>query len=261
VCAGDGVIKLYGDYEAIYGLSASLLAASISAGGIISAALAGDWVQKNSAYLSAFAVGLLTVAVLFHLIPEAIGLSTDALSWVAVGFAAMVLVGIAVQAVVGGRAEGAALTFGYASIIALAVHSLLDGVIYAASFQEEPFTGWFATGGLLFHEFPEGVIAFFLLYQAGVGRVRSIILALIAAGATTVAGTIGANRLLDLTGGLPLAAMLGGAAGGLIYVLIVHLGPHAAQAPNKRGYPIASFGVLVGTAAVIMNMLAGGHHH
>ena len=131
----------------------------------------------------------------------------------------MVLVGIAVQAVVGGRAEGAALTFGYASIIALAVHSLLDGVIYAASFQEEAFTGWFATGGLLFHEFPEGVIAFFLLYQAGVGRLRSVILALIAAGATTVAGTVGANMLLDLTGGLPLAAMLGGAAGGLIYVL------------------------------------------
>ncbi|MEM9616559.1 MAG: ZIP family metal transporter [Pseudomonadota bacterium] len=250
---------MLGDDGVIYGLNASLLAAGVSTSGIFAAAFFGEWVRKNSAYLSAFAVGLLTVAVLFHLIPEAIEQSTDAVGWVAIGFAAMVLVGIGVQAAVGGRAEGAALTFGYASIIALAAHSLLDGVIYAASFQEEPFTGWLATGGLLFHEFPEGVIAFFLLYQAGLSRAQSIILAWIAAAITTVAGTIGANSLLNMTGGIPLAAMLGGAAGGLIYVLIVHLGPSAAKAPNRRGYPIASIGVVVGIAAVIMNFFAGGH--
>lgn len=256
----DGVSELVGDNEAIFGLNASLLAASISVAGIFAAARFGAWVQQNSSYLSAFAVGLLTVAVMFHLIPEAIEHARgEALSWVAIGFAGMVLVGITVQVSVNGRAEGAALTFGYASIIALAIHSLLDGVIYAASFQEEPFTGWLATGGLLFHEFPEGVIAFFLLHQAKIGMVRSIVLAFIAAAFTTVAGTIGANALLDLTGGLPLAAMLGGAAGGLIYVLIVHLGPHASEAPNKRGYPIASIGVVVGTIAVVINMLSGHH--
>ena len=249
---------MFGD-EVIYGLNASLLAAAISAFGILAAAAYGAWVARNSAHLSAFAVGLLTVAVIFHLIPEAMHHSSNAIGWVAVGFAVMVLVGIGVQAAVSGRAEGAALTFGYASIIALAAHSLLDGVIYAASFQKEAFTGWLATGGLLFHEFPEGVIAFFLLYQAGLGKLRSVILAMLAAAFTTVAGTLGANFLLDLTGGLPLAAMLGGAAGGLIYVLIVHLGPHAAQAPQKRGYWVASLGVVVGTIAVILNMLAGGH--
>jgi len=250
---------LFGDDGVIFGLTASLLAAGISVAGILSAARFGEWVQQNSSYLSAFAVGLLTVAVMFHLIPEAIRDNPDGLSWVAIGFAAMVVVGITVQVSVRGRTKGAALTFGYASIIALAIHSFLDGVIYAASFQEEAFTGWLATGGLLFHEFPEGVIAFFLLHQAGLGRIRSVILAFIAAAITTVAGTVGANALIDLTGGLPLAAMLGGAAGGLIYVLIVHLGPDAGKAPNKRGYPIASIGVLVGTAAVVMEMLAGKH--
>ncbi|MHA7871574.1 MAG: ZIP family metal transporter [Hyphococcus sp.] len=252
---------MFGDDGVIYGLNASALAALISASGILSAAFVGEWVRKNSAYLSAFAVGLLTVAVLFHLIPEAIELSRDAMSWVAVGFALMVLVGIAVQAAVSGRAEGAALTFGYASIIALSAHSFLDGVIYAASFQEEPFTGWLATGGLLFHEFPEGVIAFFLLYQAGLSIGRSVITAFAAAGFTTFAGAVVANLILDVSGGLPLAAMLGGAAGGLIYVLIVHLGPHAASAPRKRGYPIAALGVMVGTAAVIINLLVDGHAH
>jgi zinc transporter ZupT len=248
---------LFGDYELIHGLNASLLAAGISTAGIIAAASFGAWVQKNSAYFSAFAVGLLTVAVIFHLIPEAFYRSSSALSWVTVGFAAMVLIGMGVQASVRGREQGVALTFGYASIIALAAHSLLDGVIYAASFQEEPFTGWLATGGLLFHEFPEGVIAFYLLFQAGLGRVRSILIAFGAASLTTVAGTVGANEFLNMTGGLPLAAMLGSAAGALIYVLIFHLGPHAAQAPKRRGYLIAGIGVIVGITAVILNSLAG----
>jgi zinc transporter ZupT len=182
-----------------------------------------------------------------------------ALGWVAVGFAAMVLIGIGVQVAVSRRPDGAALTFGYASIIALAAHSLMDGVIYAASFQETLFTGWLSTGGLLFHEFPEGVIAFLLLTEAGLGRTRASVLAFLAAAVTTVAGTLGSYFLLGLTGGLPLAAMLGGAAGGLIYVLIVHLGPHAARTPNRRGYEIAAFGVTVGTIAIVFQQLSGVH--
>ncbi len=250
---------MFGDQEISYGLAASLLAAAISTSGIFVMAAFANWAQRNSAYFSAFAVGLLTVAVLLHLIPEAMDLSPMALGWVAVGFAAMVLIGIGVQVAVSRRPDGAALTFGYASIIALAAHSLMDGVIYAASFQETLFTGWLSTGGLLFHEFPEGVIAFLLLTEAGLGRMRASVLAFLAAAVTTVAGTLGSYFLLGLTGGLPLAAMLGGAAGGLIYVLIVHLGPHAARTPNRRGYEIAAFGVTVGTIAIVFQQLSGVH--
>jgi zinc transporter ZupT len=227
--------------------------------GIFAMSAFSNWAQRNSAYCSAFAVGLLTVGVLLHLIPQALNLSPLALSWVAAGFMFMVLVGIGVQTAVNRRAEGAALTFGYASIIALAVHSFLDGAIYAASFQEAAFTGWLATGGLLFHEFPEGVIAYALLIQAGLGRTRSIILAFIAAAITTIAGTFIANLIIDVSNGLPIAAMLGAAAGALIYVLIVHLGPHAAKTPNRRGYDIAGLGVIVGTTAIILQSISGGH--
>lgn len=227
--------------------------------GIFAMSVFSGWAQRNSAYCSAFAVGLLTVGVLFHLIPEALNLSPLALSWVAAGFTFMVLVGIGVQTAVNRRAEGAALTFGYASIIALAVHSFLDGAIYAASFQKHAFTGWLATGGLLFHEFPEGVIAYALLIQAGLGRTKSIILAFVAAAFTTVAGTFVANIIIDVSNGLPIAAMLGTAAGALIYVLIVHLGPHAAKTPNRRGYDIAGLGVIAGTTAIILQTMSGAH--
>ncbi len=250
---------MLGDDTIINGLLASLVAAGMSTFGIFAMALFSQWAQRNSAYCSAFAVGLLTVGVLFHLIPEAVSLSRMAVTWVAVGFAVMILIAIAVQASVSRRPEGAALTFGYASIIALAAHSFLDGAVYAASFQEEAFTGWLATGGLLFHEFPEGVIAYALLAQAGLPRIRAIILAFAAAAVTTVAGTIAAQSLFGLAAEPPIAAMLGAAAGALIYVLIVHLGPHATRTPNKRGYDIAMFGVAVGTAAIILQQMSGAH--
>jgi len=257
MAAKRGNTGLFGDQEIFFGLTASLLAAAISTSGIAVMTVFGGWAKRNSAYFSAFAVGLLTVAVMFHLIPEAMSLSDMALGWVAAGFAIMVVIGMIVQVAFRRRPDGAALTFGYASIIALSAHSLLDGVIYSASFQEDPFTGWLATGGLLFHEFPEGVIAYLLLIEAGLGRFRSMVLAFFAAAVTTVVGTLGAFFALGLMGGLPLPAMLGIAAGALIYVLIVHLGPHAARTPNDRGYEIAALGVVIGTLAIILQQLSG----
>ena len=219
----------------------------------------GAVMERNAGYFSAFAVGLLSVAVALHLIPETLDYSFGSIGWVFGGFAAMVLIGIVVQIMFNRGPEGAALTFGYASIIGLAAHSFLDGVIYAAAFKDDPFTGWIATGGLLAHEFPEGVIAFFLLAQAGLSRGNAIILAFIAASLTTIAGTLVANGAVWMTDGPPMAAMLGTAAGALIYVLIVHLGPHAFRAPKKRGYLYAQFGVVVGVAAIIYNNVVGGH--
>lgn len=248
------------DVNLLYGLPASGLAAVTSLAGVLAVSRHSRWAERNSAYISAFAVGLLSVGVLFHLIPEALEASVMALSWVAGGFAIMVLVGIAVQASVDQRVDGAALTFGYASIIALAFHSFIDGVIYAAAFRaDEAFTGWITVSGLLLHEFPEGVIAYFLLNRAGLSTRRSIALAAAAASATTVLGALASNLLLAYAASPPISSMLGAAAGALIYVLIVHLGPHAANAPKRRGYAAAQFGVFVGVAAVALHAYGGGH--
>lgn len=251
---------MFGDGQIFYGLNASVTAAAISTVGVLTIAAFGALVQRYSAFFSAFAVGVLTVAVMFHLVLEALSVSMDALTWVGTGFMVMALIGIGVHAAFNRRVDGAALTFGYASIIALAAHSFLDGVIYAVVFREEQFTGWLTTAGLLFHEFPEGVIAFFLLISAGLSRGSAMLYAFIAASLTTVAGMLFANYLLGLTGTLPLAAMYGSAAGALIYVLVVHLIPHAAKAPGRFGYFAVQLGVMIGTAAVIFDCVSGGHH-
>lgn len=240
-------------------------AAAISTAGILAIACFGSFVQRNSAYISAFAAGLLSANIFLHLLLEAMELSPPglhalfALGWMAAGFTAMVLVGTTVQYAVNRSTEGAALTFGYASIIALSVHSFIDGIIYAAVFRAEPMHGWLATGGLLFHEFPEGVIAYFLLYQAGLGMTRSALFAFAAASITTMAGTVLANSILAMAFSEQMGAMLGGAAGALAYVLIFHLIPNAAKAPDGRSYLMAQLGVTVGAAAIIFDVLSGGH--
>lgn len=250
---------MFGVLSQIDGIAASLTAAGISTLGIAAVAWFGAVAERNAGYFSAFAVGLLSVAVALHLIPETIDYAPAAIGWVFGGFAVMVLIGIAVQASVSRRGDSAALTFGYASIIGLATHSFLDGIIYAAAFQDDVFTGWIATSGLLLHEFPEGIIAFFLLAQAGLSRANAMMLAFAAAAGTTILGTIAANLAIWLTTGPSMAAMLGSAAGALIYVLIVHLGPHASRAPKKRGYLFAQLGVAVGVAAIILNNIALSH--
>lgn len=235
------------------GLWASLLAAAVSTAGLMSMALIGDWGRRNGSYFSAFAVGVLLVAVLFHLLPEAVASATNALLWIGVGFAVMTSVGVGSAALVINRRPGAGLALGYVSIVALGFHSFMDGVIYQLSFHAEPFTGWLSTLGLLLHEFPEGVIGFFLLRNAGFSVRSAAIVAFFAASLTTVLGTLTAAFFVESADDVPLGPLLGATAGGLIYVIVAHLGPHAAQAPNRRGYAVASLGVAVGIAAVIFH--------
>lgn len=240
---------------------AALVAAGVSTAGLLSMAAFGDWGRRNSAYFSAFAIGVLLVAVFLHLTPKALEYSLSAWVWILVGLGAMSVMAIALRLFASRRIDGADLAFGYASIIALGSHSVLDGVIYQTSFHDEAFTGGLATLGLLLHEFPEGVIAFFLLREAGMNNMMAGVWAFITASVTTVVGALVAAYFLDKVPAVPFAALLGLTAGALLYVMIFHLGPHASLTPKRRGYAFASLGVALGLAAVIFHHASGLHAH
>jgi len=241
-----------GDVHISGGLLAAVIAAGVSTAGLLSMAALGDWGRRNSPYFSAFAIGVLLVAVMFHLTPEALSYSLDAWLWILIGLGGMAVIGLTLRTFTDRRVNGANLAFGYASIIALGTHSLLDGVIYQTSFHDEAFTGWLATFGLLLHEFPEGVIAFFLLREAGMSNGRAGFWAFVAASLTTIVGALASAYFIDLVPKLPYAALLGGTAGALIYIMVFHLGPHAFLTPNRRGYMMASVGIVIGIAAMVL---------
>jgi len=223
---------------------ASLGAAAISASGIAAMILIGARAHRLSAYVSAFAVGLLTMAVTFHLLPKGVSDPVDALLWTFAGFALMGAGAIVIQLLFAHQPDSADLTFGYASILGLGVHSLLDGAVYTASFQETAVAG-------------QGVIAYLLLQVAGLQRIPAALGAFFTAGVTTVIGTLGGYAALGVLSNPEPGILYSGAAGVLIYVLLAHLIPHAGRTPKRRGYAAASLGAIVGTAIVILESFAG----
>jgi zinc transporter ZupT len=233
------------------GMLASIAAAAVSAAGLLSLAAFGDWGRRNSPAFSAFAIGILSVAVLFHLIPEAIDGAPGAWKSVLVGGIGMLLIGGVLRFALDGRSSTANLAFGFASIIALGFHSFLDGVIYEATYHSDPFTGIISTAGLLLHEFPEGVIAFYLAREAQLKTLTAGIAAFVASSLTTIAGALAGSVIIENYEGLSLDHLLAVAAGALAYVIIFHLGPHARLAPGNRGYQLAAVGVIIATLAEI----------
>ncbi len=211
----------------------------------------GDWGRRNSAYFSAFAIGVLLVAVIFHLTPEALAYSPNAWRWGLAGFLVMFALGFGIRIFTRRSTDKLGLAIGYASIIALGFHSFVDGLIYEVTFHAEWFTGGLATIGLLLHEFPEGVIAFFLAREAGLSRNSSVLWAFFAASVTTVAGAAVAGAFIENIHDIPFGPLLALAAGGLVYIMIFHLAPHASLTPRKRGYLMASIGVAIAMIALV----------
>jgi len=244
-------------------LQASLLAAIISAAGLLSMAMLGDWGKKYSPTFSAFAVGIMLTATLLHLIPEGFAQSEQLWQWISLGLLAFILSGLFLRLLSSGQSIETDLSFAFSSAFALGTHSLLDGVLYAMAFQGDNFTGWVAVIGLLVHEFPEGVIIFFLLRDANLDRTSAFALAFITACLTTILGTLGTLNFLDFFAA-SVPVMTGITVGAFIYVMIFHLGPHASRAPGRQGYLAASAGVFLATLAIVLghsNHIGHDHGH
>lgn len=241
-------------------MAASITAAGVSTLGLLSMLAVGDWGRRNSAYFSAFAVGLLIVAVFFHLMPEALEADPQAWKYLVVGFAAITAFGFILFLFSGARRNGNDIALGYASIIVLGAHSFMDGIFYETTYVTDFFTGSISTISLLLHEFPEGVIAFSLLRQAGLKPIAAGIWAFVAASLTTVVGTMmGSYYLASYDVQTPVLLAL--TSGGLLYLIVFHLAPHAYLTPNRRGYLIAGVGAAMGLTAVILHHMFPGVAH
>lgn len=244
----------------IFAVQASLFAAFISLLGLLSMASFGDLGRRYSPYISAFAVGVMLTSTLFHLIPEGVMMSPQIWQWVSAGFFGFLGIGLLLRIIASGQAFETDLSYAFSSSIALGTHSLLDGVLYATAFQGTAFTGWMSVLGLLVHEFPEGIIIYYLLREARLSNIAAAVVAFFTACVSTVLGTIATLNFLDFfTTSLP--ALMGITAGAFIFIMVFHLGPHAAKTPHRHGYIAASLGVIITIMAVIIENSGGYHDH
>lgn len=245
-----------------------LIAAFATTIGLIAVARSGAWSERNASLVSLAAAGMLITLTLLHIAPEAIAYTDRAPMFILSGFLGGLIMNYAVRALfpqpineAGSRAEA------FTPIIAIAIHSFIDGMIYSVTFAASFTAGMYAALGLILHEFPEGVIAFAILKRHGFKSSSAFFWAFAAAAATTPLGVMASAPIMSLVTPETIGALFAISAGLLLFVATGPLMSPMRDAPGARNLIALSAGVALAIALVIYAPLHGededhdGHSH
>ncbi len=237
-------------------LSFGLLAAFITTVGLIIVATRSDWSARYADLFGLAAGGMLISLSLLHIAPEAFALSPHASKFMLAGFLGGLIINSGIGALFPEKmngTRGAAVT----PLIAIALHSLIDGVIYSVTFAASFSSGVYAAGALILHEFPEGVIAFAILRRHGFTNRQSFFWAFVASAATTPFGVLISAPVMFTLDTVTIGSLFAVSAGLLIYVATGPLLEPLRTEPSKRSFMALIIGVLA--AIGLSNMPVHGH--
>ncbi|MBY9066220.1 ZIP family metal transporter [Hyphomonas sp. WL0036] len=232
-----------------------LLAALVTSMGLLAVALRSEWTARQSGLFSLAAGGMLISLTLLHIAPEAIRMSNGAPMFVLGGFFGGLMLSSGIAMLFPEKAGGRALAF--TPLLAIGLHSFLDGVIYSVTFAASFEAGVYASTSLIIHEFAEGVISFAILTRHGFRIREAVLWAFLAAGATTPLGAIVSGVFMQGLGADAVSALYAVSAGLLIYVATGPLMQPLKDEPPFRG--ILALGCGVAIALVLMLMPIHGH--
>ena len=233
-------------------LGTSLMAALVTSLGIYTIRRFAGWGQRNTAYFMCFATGVLIAASFLHIIPKAFAMNAQAPTWLLVGFLGLHLFNRFLTAFVCERdpyKKGYAI--GIVPMLGIGFHSFIDGFVYSIAFTVSVLTGYLATLGMILHEFPEGIITYLLLVRGGVTERKALMLAFLAAAATTPLGMLVSYPLISAIDRPMLGALLALSAGALVYVGATHLLPRAEQEQGRFSIVALAGGVMVAVIIVL----------
>jgi len=136
------------------------------------------------------------------------------------------------------------------------VHNFVDGLLIAAAFLQSTELGIIAAVAIIAHEIPQEVGDFLILLHSGYGRIRALVMNVVASLATVLGGVIGYFGLQALAGWE--AILLGVVAASMIYVAVADLIPGLHRRPELRD--TASQALLIalgiGTIAAVRAVVA-----
>lgn len=242
-----------------------LLAALVSGTALLAVTLVGSRVQRISRPLSIAAGGMLATLLALHILPEALSASSTAWAYCLAGGA----LGIGLQAGLRSLSEmrwpatalaggphgtlaartGPGMMLALAPLSAIALHSLLDGMVYGLAFTGGQASGVYAASALIIHEVPEAFVAFALASAAGLALRQAALAALCAAALTTPLGAALSTLALEGAASVALSALFALSAGLLTYVA---LGPLLSPLYRRTGGSVGG-----GAMALAAGMLAG----
>ncbi len=144
-------------------------------------------------------------------------------------------------------------------LIGLAIHNFADGLVIGASHEVSDAAAAGVAAGILVHQLPVGISFAAVLLASGISRSRVrrdalLIAALIVVGALVV--LLAPNLAND-----SLGALIGVAAGALLYIATGHLLPEAHSEERRPGIAAAFTLALVGTVFFVGALHGDDHAH
>jgi zinc transporter ZupT len=231
-------------------LAASIVACGVTTLGIVVISQYREWSSERSAYFVSFAAGVLITVSFMHIIPESMEMSRQAPMFMLAGFLGLYLLNHFLHLYLCHEYECPEYAVGIIPMLGIGLHSLVDGAIYSITFNVSIFTGALAAVGMVFHEFPEGIITFVLLERGGFGRRRSALYAFLAAALSTPLGALISYPFISRIDEPTLGALLAAAAGALVYVGATHLLPEVAEQNRRYTLLTLAAGVLIGVVII-----------
>ena len=244
-------------------LERTLWAVGLAVAGAFVAVLRPLTHRQLCALISA-AAGTLLVVTFFDLAPEA----AERLGWPAAlvggltGYALFALISRYVAHVCPACAASHTETFFHRvtvlMIVALSIHSVLDGVAIAASAGGHGHFGPALLAAVLVHKVPEGLALTAVALGAGWSRARALILTALVEALTVAAGSwLGVVTGVDVS---PLWTgwVLAHIGGGFLFLAI-----HATRSEFRQHPRATALAVTLGAAVlwVLRQWLGGGHAH
>lgn len=238
-----------------------LIAAFVTTLGLLAVALRGDWSERYAGLFGLAAAGMLASMVFLHILPRSLTLSENAPLWLTFGFFGGLLMDFLVKTWFPEKTDSAAISAAITPIIAIGIHSFIDGVIYAVTFAASFSAGVLTAVSLILHEFPEGVIAFAILRRHGVSNRTSFFWAFAAAAATTPFGVLVAGPVMYGLGPDIIGALFAISAGLLLYVATGPLMAPLRETPPARGLLALSAGIAVAFSLMFLPLGLHDHDH
>jgi zinc transporter ZupT len=190
------------------------------------------WAERNKEYFMCFAAGVLVSSPLIMAFPQAIQKNPNAGLAALGGFVFMLISNKLIRY----KTKQEQLAFGITALEGIAIHSLIDGIIYSVTFSVSMVVGLISGIGLVVHEFAEGVITFSVLVKGGVRDKRALLYAFLVAGVTTPIGAFVAYPFITRFSSQVLGLALGFVVGVLIYISAAHLLPEARKNEREHSY-------------------------
>jgi zinc transporter ZupT len=231
-------------------MAASLAACGVTTLGILITRRHDTWSRRHSIYFVSFGAGVLLTVSLIHLVPESMQMSARAPVFMLGGFLGLYGLNRFLHLYLDHRGDRSEHAVGLVPMLGIGLHSLIDGGIFAVTFEIGLFTGILTAIGMVLHEFPEGIVTFVLLERGGFSPRKSAIYAFLAAALSTPLGSLIFYPFVHRIGPAAKGALLAMTSGALIYVGATHLLPKVVEARRRYTLFTLAAGVVVGAVVI-----------